>query len=148
MRERERERKNVLFCRDCETPAIKNMKKDIRLIASFIRDFPKLQTKLWASQNKEDAKLAKSLFDKSKRLLAVLATDKPPLGQFVDTAGKNVIGFISLSGEMAAAPMMTIIPSIPIVRANNQTKYTNLLKQSIEFVSEMYQAKKRFGKIK
>jgi hypothetical protein len=113
-------------------------------MAAFMRDYPKLQSKALVSKNPGDAALATSLFKNATDLLTAVGGETKPLGQVVDADGSKVIGFMTNSGDVVPAPLMTTVPGIPVVVSNNQRKYSALLKDAVTFSDRYLTAMARF----
>lgn len=124
----------------------KELKKTIGTLSAFIRDYPKLQTKMWANKRGTDAKLASDLFRKATDLLSVVATGSPPTGQILDPKGRAVIGFINPSGSVVPAPMLPVLPGVPLAISNNHHNYKQLLRGAINFTHQYVAAKSKFKK--
>lgn len=145
---RPRTRKGTRGARKEIDYGVQELKSTVRKMASFVRDYPKIQSKAWSAKKVRDADLASSVFKRATDLLAVVATETPPLGQVVDADGRNVIGFMNQSGVIVPAPMMSTVPGIPVVVSNNRLKYNALLKDAVAFSNQYSAAMARFKKSK
>ena len=128
--------------------SVQVLKDTVKDLASFVRDYPTIQTKLWSSRKKSDSRLAASMFKKSAELLSVIGTSQPPLGQILSPRGANVVGFIGSDGRVVSAPFMNILENIPIVASNNASNYRDLVRNSIDFTHQMVNVHSRFKKNK
>jgi hypothetical protein len=127
---------------------VQELRGTVRNMVSFVRDYPRIQSRAWSDKRAVDSALASSVFRRASDLLAVVASDTPPLGQVVSASGDRVIGFMNQSGAVVPAPMMSTVPGVPVVVSNNQRKYSALLRDAVAFSNQYSAAMARFKKSK
>lgn len=124
------------------------LKKSFNDIWAYLRDYPALATKMWTGRSKKDSPTAARLHKNMNQLMRVVGGEKRPLAQILDPEETSVIGYLDDEGRAVPAPLLPIVPNIPVARSNSLRKYNTLQRKAVDFATEYSYIRNKYAKKK